>query len=256
MLLGNDYYFLFVLQLVLFLCLWEFLRVVKFYLEQEKSNKKIHSNFLLTRKKLGLNDFLLIFSINFANIYFFYTQLEFPLILLVILLFFVIRQINNFKVFLGLIYFSAPFFFLIYYKLNTNFSFFFSFVILFSVATDVGAYIFVKTIGGKKLMKTVSPNKTISGMFGGIFVSTILCLFIFYKIVDFPSIIVWCVIFSLTVQAGDLLESQMKRVCSIKDSSKLIPGHGGVLDRLDGVFLLISFVSILNLLGFNFFFII
>ena len=58
------------------------------------------------------------------------------------------------------------------------------------------------------------------------------------------------------VQFGDLLESFVKRKCFVKESSNLIPGHGGIMDRLDGVFLLIIVFSILNILDFNFFFIV
>ena len=110
-------------------------------------------------------------------------------------------------------------------------------------------------LGGKKISISVSPNKTYSGLIGGILMPTLFAL-LFYNQDSYLILIFTCVILSLSVQLGDLLVSFLKRKFGVKDSSNLIPGHGGVLDRLDGLFLLIIVVSILNVLGFNFFFMI
>jgi phosphatidate cytidylyltransferase len=93
--------------------------------------------------------------------------------------------------------------------------------------TDIGAYIAGRTIGGKKILPLVSPNKTWSGSIGGILI-TVLVGYCF----SFPTYI--SIIFSILAQIGDFLESGLKRYFNIKDSGIIIPGHGGVLDRVDG----------------------
>jgi phosphatidate cytidylyltransferase len=122
--------------------------------------------------------------------------------------------------------------------------------------TDVSAYIIGKRFKGIKLAKFVSPNKTVSGFIGALVIPTLICLIVYFNSNEVHTIIFSSIFFSLIVQFGDLLESLLKRKCFVKESSKLIPGHGGLLDRLDGVFLLIIIVSFLNILDFNFFFIV
>lgn len=105
-------------------------------------------------------------------------------------------------------------------------------------ATDIGAYFAGRSIGGPKLAPRISPKKTWAGLFGGMLsavaVGGILSLFF-----PFPTDIVSAALLSaglaVVAQAGDLFESWMKRVAGVKDSSNLIPGHGGILDRVDGL---------------------
>jgi phosphatidate cytidylyltransferase len=110
--------------------------------------------------------------------------------------------------------------------------------------TDIGGYAFGKIIGGKKLSK-ISPNKTISGVIGS-FIFSIIPLIIFLKL-DYLNLEpdLNYVFFNLTVslvsQLGDLLVSFFKRKANIKDTGKILPGHGGILDRVDGIIFAIPF---------------
>jgi phosphatidate cytidylyltransferase len=121
---------------------------------------------------------------------------------------------------------------------------FFLYVISICFFTDIGGYVFGKIIGGKKLSK-ISPNKTISGTVGS-FIFSIIPLIIVLNFNDldleFNLInIVFCFLISVISQLGDLFISFIKRKAKIKDTGKLLPGHGGVLDRLDGIIFAIPF---------------
>ncbi|MDG3132937.1 phosphatidate cytidylyltransferase [Streptococcus suis] len=108
-------------------------------------------------------------------------------------------------------------------------------------ATDIGAYLVGRKIGRRKLLPKVSPNKTVEGFIGGI-VSAILVANIF-SVVDrsllsnysFVMITLLIAVFSAFAQFGDLVESAIKRHFGVKDSGKIIPGHGGILDRFDSI---------------------
>ena len=102
-------------------------------------------------------------------------------------------------------------------------------------ATDIGAFFAGRAFGGPRLAPLISPNKTISGLVGGVIAATLLAG-IWARANDLS--IVWLFLaplFALAAAAGDLFESWMKRKAGVKDSGTLIPGHGGVLDRLDGL---------------------
>lgn len=108
-------------------------------------------------------------------------------------------------------------------------------------STDTGAYIFGKIIGGPKLWVRVSPNKTWAGFIGGIFLGIIASfLFTYYMglklTIDHP---IWVIggMLSLISHVGDLIESAVKRHFGVKDFSNIIPGHGGILDRIDSLML-------------------
>lgn len=103
-------------------------------------------------------------------------------------------------------------------------------------ATDIFAYFSGKTFGGPKMSPNISPNKTWSGLAGGVLASMIIGAL---SSVMFPGEMLFLVIVSgflaVIEQLGDLLESKFKRIFKVKDSGSIIPGHGGVLDRLDGL---------------------
>jgi len=108
--------------------------------------------------------------------------------------------------------------------------------VLVAILSDIGGLICGKIFKGKKLTK-ISPNKTISGAIGS-FIFSIFLIPIFYKTYidqNLLKILLITVIISLTSQLGDLLISLLKRKAKVKDTSDLLPGHGGFLDRIDGI---------------------
>ena len=127
-------------------------------------------------------------------------------------------------------------------------SIFFMYVISICFFTDIGGYVFGKSIGGKKLTK-ISPNKTISGTIGS-FLFSLIPLFLFFNLnyLDLELNLLnftFTFLISLISQLGDLLISYFKRKANIKDTGKILPGHGGALDRLDGIIFAIPFSYIL-----------
>ena len=124
-------------------------------------------------------------------------------------------------------------------------------LIFICAASDIGGFIFGKIFKGPKLTK-ISPNKTISGSLGSLFLS-IVVMFIFgyflTKNINFNLILV-AVITSVFCQLGDLAFSYLKRKAKIKDTGNFLPGHGGILDRVDGILLgfPIGFISLILLI--------
>lgn len=118
------------------------------------------------------------------------------------------------------------------------------YVILIIWANDSFAYIIGKNIGKRKLFERISPKKTIEGFIGGLLFSIITGLIIgFYS--NFFSVFNWIIIAIITSilgTYGDLIESKFKRQANVKDSGTIMPGHGGLLDRLDSLFFLAPFV--------------
>lgn len=102
---------------------------------------------------------------------------------------------------------------------------------------DTGAYLAGRSIGRHKLFERISPNKTWEGFVGGVILAVIAGLILFYYWRVFPLWIWVCMalIISLFGTLGDLVESMLKRNVGVKDSGKLLPGHGGLLDRFDGL---------------------
>ena len=118
--------------------------------------------------------------------------------------------------------------------------------LLISINTDVGGFIFGKIFKGKKLIKT-SPNKTISGAFGSLIFSLLLVPFFYQHLGNFKisTLIVITLLISLISQTGDLFISFLKRKARVKDTGDLLPGHGGFLDRIDGILFAVPFGLIL-----------
>ena len=123
-------------------------------------------------------------------------------------------------------------------------------ILIVCVATDVGGYIFGKIFKGPKLTK-LSPNKTYAGMFGGYILSLIALSFSFqyFKLELSIEWLFFTLLVSSVSQLGDIIISYFKRLSKIKDTGKIIPGHGGLLDRVDGMIFAFPFAYIIILTG-------
>tara|TARA_B110000858_G_scaffold186613_1_gene229983 strand:- start:233 stop:820 length:588 start_codon:yes stop_codon:yes gene_type:complete len=109
-------------------------------------------------------------------------------------------------------------------------------ILITCIGSDIGGYIFGKFFKGPKLSK-LSPNKTISGALGSLILSCVTIFFTLYyltKNFDLLILLIGCLI-SISCQVGDLFFSFLKRKSNLKDTSNFLPGHGGLLDRVDGI---------------------
>ena len=159
-------------------------------------------------------------------------------------------------IYCGLIFLIFSFY-TVYFLRNINEDFLiFLLVLVTCIATDIGGYIFGKVFKGPKLTK-ISPNKTYAGMFGGFFLSIFVAA-LFFNYLKFDhftlnlngppnisvQIFIFVILISLVSQIGDLIISYFKRKSKIKNTGKIIPGHGGLLDRIDGMIFAFPFVYI------------
>ncbi len=117
-------------------------------------------------------------------------------------------------------------------------------IVSITISSDIGGFIFGKIIKGKKLTN-ISPNKTYSGMIGSYTLSIIVTYTIFKDYLNINELIVFTLIISTASQIGDLFISYLKRNTNLKDINSILPGHGGLLDRFDGLILAIPIGSIL-----------
>ena len=186
-------------------------------------------------------------------------------------LFFILKGSEFFAFFLGVIFFITSYEWLImskkksfikligiifllfsfssaYFLRNEQGFYFFIFVIFISILTDLGGYFFGKFFKGPKLTK-ISPKKTYSGVFGSFLLSIIggillIKLFMGNTVLSIKEtfeILILILVISLISQLGDLIISYFKRKAKIKDTGKILPGHGGMLDRIDGIIFAVPF---------------
>jgi len=145
------------------------------------------------------------------------------------------------------IYVGMGFYYLIEARLNGLDYLFFIFFIVW--ATDSGAYFVGRKLGKRKLWPVISPNKTIEGAIGGIVLGCLVGV-VFQLIHPFDhsllSILGVAFVISIAGQLGDLAESAFKRHYNVKDSGKLLPGHGGVLDRLDSMIFVMPLLHLIH----------
>tara|TARA_B100000989_G_scaffold180941_1_gene136017 strand:+ start:299 stop:724 length:426 start_codon:yes stop_codon:yes gene_type:complete len=123
--------------------------------------------------------------------------------------------------------------------------FLFFLILSITISTDVGGFVFGKIFKGKKFSK-ISPKKTYSGIIGSYVISFIVTYFLFKNYLELTDLIIFILIISTSSQIGDLLISSLKRNANIKDTGNILPGHGGLLDRFDGLILAIPIGLILS----------
>ena len=175
------------------------------------------------------------FYIFFLSVFFFITSVEWY------------KMTKNKNYFLlGLIFLIVSF--LSAFLLRNIFLNDFILVILICISSDVGGFVFGKLFKGPKLTK-ISPNKTYSGMIGSFFLSLISALLYtnYYDLVywTYNVLLIAVILISSISQIGDLTVSYFKRKSKIKNTGKILPGHGGLLDRIDGMLFAIPFAFIL-----------
>ena len=154
----------------------------------------------------------------------------------------------------GLIFLSISCYLTILFRGNTNSELFiFLVIILICVSTDIGGYIFGKIFKGPKINKKISPNKTYAGAIGGYFLSIIIVYFFVHNsfMIDdkLPNYFgrdefFWVLLISTVSQIGDFIVSFFKRKSKVKNTGIILPGHGGLLDRTDGMIFAIPFAYI------------
>ena len=138
---------------------------------------------------------------------------------------------------LSLLYLSLLVYFLFsiesYY---VNLKIYLMYSVLVAIVSDIGGLVFGKILKGKKLTK-ISPNKTISGSIGSFIFSLLLIPFFYQELLNYNilTLVLITILISLTSQLGDLFISYLKRKAKIKNTSDILPGHGGFLDRIDGI---------------------
>ena len=137
----------------------------------------------------------------------------------------------------------------------SNFGSLFTYLLLISISlSDIAAYEYGRRYGKRKLASNISPNKTVEGFLAGLIVGVVVNFFVLSNTLELSSIqsLLLSVIFILFATLGDLFESKIKRSVEVKDASSLLPGHGGVLDRIDSQLLsfpvLVFFIHFLDLI--------
>ena len=122
-------------------------------------------------------------------------------------------------------------------------------VFIVTWSTDIGAYFAGRTIGGPKLAPAISPNKTWAGLIGGMIAAALLGGW-WASFTGLAPVLLWLApLFAVGAQAGDLFESGLKRRAGVKDSGTILPGHGGVMDRLDGLVVVASLTALAVVAG-------
>ena len=169
-------------------------------------------------------EFSFLFEKIFKKKNFFYFKYIFKFVIFIYLLFFINIIVDEFLL-------NQP-------NISQNILF----VITVCIFSDIGGFVFGKIFKGKKLTK-ISPNKTFAGMYGS-FILTIIFTIIYCHYLNIDNLkiyIINCLLISLVCQLGDLFVSYLKRRSNVKDTGNILPGHGGILDRIDGILFALPF---------------
>ncbi|MGE7760630.1 phosphatidate cytidylyltransferase [Peribacillus sp. NPDC097895] len=153
---------------------------------------------------------------------------------------------------ISILYLGIGFYYLFETRDSAGLGLIYILLTLFTIwATDSGAYFIGKSLGKRKLWPEISPNKTVEGFIGGLFSAMIVgALFYAFSSLDYTllQLLVISLIIGVFGQLGDLVQSAYKRHYGVKDSGKLLPGHGGILDRLDSVIFILPILHLLHVL--------
>ena len=159
------------------------------------------------------------------------------------------KKKDVFKIF-GIIFIFFSLYTAFYIRENSGLVFFL-FLVIVCIFTDIGGYVFGKTFKGPKLTR-ISPNKTYAGVIGSFLFSMVVGI-IYIKYLDIedissdPLILLFLILFISSIsQIGDLIVSYFKRKAKLKDTGKILPGHGGLLDRIDGLIFVIPTIYLLK----------
>ena len=158
---------------------------------------------------------------------------------------------KKFYSFFGYIFLILSFYTIYRLRIDNDYSFLL-FITIICVSTDIGGYIFGKAFRGPKLTK-FSPNKTYAGMIGGYLLSILSAIILtnfYFSEKLLIKLLIFVILISSISQLGDIIISYFKRVSKIKDTGKIIPGHGGLLDRVDGMIFAFPFSYLILLTDF------
>lgn len=248
---GGRYSFVALFAVITGVCLWEFFDMV---LLKDKRRDMIRRVIALG---VGLMPFILasILQLNLINDKQQFIAVSAFLFSPFVFLAFIYELYSNSEtpfvniafIMLGMIYIGVPFALLDfiafegeYFYANTIFG-----LLLMSWANDTAAYLFGSRFGKNLLFPRISPKKTWEGTLGGVVVTFLIALLLFYLIDDLR-LVDWlalaCII-AVFGSIGDLVESMLKRSMQVKDSGRMLPGHGGLLDRFDGFIFMLPFAT-------------
>ena len=200
---------------------------------------------LLVTKSFGIRCILLVFIFLYSSTSLFLFEPIYQIISLILILVLLSRILPFQSSFMG-ICLAVLLYSIGKLSYNQSFQEIMTYIVVTIISVDTGAYIIGRFIGGPKLLPLVSPAKTVSGAVGGI-ISGIFsgtCIFYFLNVKITLWLILLTIFITVLAQVGDITESYFKRTINKKDSAKIIPGHGGFMDRFDGYLYVIPFVAL------------